>query len=471
MRASFISIKLIAIIILMALFWIGLFFISGLVSERQGYQQAFLKDIAQNNISPQIIISPYIRVPYQEQGACLNEKNEQYACTLDRFALIGADSAGWTAEFNVSDRAYKRTIYRAVSYQADLSAQGVFQKPEISGQQYQWDKAEIVLPVHDPRGLDNNPSIKILNKSYQFEMSPQGSAGSGFDFMAISVQQRPELLSAIQNGFKFNLQVNSAGLGKFTLIPTSRQVTYAARGNWADAKYDGQSLPYEKTSSRQRFTAQWKNIALGQQNLNKLASCSSNDCIRQLGNADASHEAAYSSEGRAEKTGLSTEFLEPVNAYTQTDRALKYGIAIILITFGCFFLFEVLKGLRIHPVQYSLVAVAQGIFFVLLLSISEYYAFAWAYAAAAAACVSLMTWYLCFVMNGIKAAALFGTILSALYAVMYLLLQSSGKTFLIGSVISFIALAAVMFLTRHVDWYQLSSRPERGPEPDAPPQP
>ena len=91
-------------------------------------------------------------------------------------------------------------------------------------------------------------------------------------------------------------------------------------------------------------------------------------------------------------------------------------------------------------------------------------------AAAAAACVSLMTWCLCFVMNGVKNAALFGIILSALYAVMYLLLQSSGKTFLIGSVISFIALAAVMFLTRHVDWYQLSSRPERGPKPDAPQQ-
>ena len=469
MRASFLSIKLIAIIILMALFWVGLIFISGLVSERQGYQQAFLSDIAQSSISPQAIISPYIRVPYQEQSTCLNEKNQQYACTLNRFALIGADSTGWTAAFKVSDQAYKRTIYRAVSYQADLSAQGVFQKPEISGQQYQWDKAEIVLPVHDPRGLDSNPSIKILNKSYQFEMSPQGSAGSGFDFMAISVQQRPELLSAIQNGFNFSLQLNSAGLGKFTLIPTSRQVTYAAQGNWADAKYDGQSLPYEKTSSPQRFTAQWKNIALGQQNLNKLASCSSSDCIRQLGNANADRESAYS-EGRADKAGLSTEFLEPVNAYTLTDRALKYGIVIILITFGCFFLFEVLKGLRIHPVQYSLVAMAQGIFFVLLLSISEYYAFAWAYAAAAAACVSLMTWYLCFVMNGVKNAALFGIILSALYAVMYLLLQSSGKTFLIGSVISFIALAAVMFLTRHVDWYQLSSRPERGPKPDAPQQ-
>ena len=64
MRSNFITFKIIAIAILVALFWIGLLFITSLVSERQDYQRAFLKEIAQNNISPQTVISPYIRVPY-----------------------------------------------------------------------------------------------------------------------------------------------------------------------------------------------------------------------------------------------------------------------------------------------------------------------------------------------------------------------------------------------------------------------
>ena len=106
----------------------------------------------------------------------------------------------------------------------------------------------------------------------------------------------------------------------------------------------------------------------------------------------------------SQSIGLSTEFLESVNVYTQTDRAIKYGIVIIIITFACFFLFEVLKSLRIHPIQYSLVAMAQVVFFVLLLSISEYYAFAWAYCVAGIACVGLMSWYLYYVMKGFKAA-------------------------------------------------------------------
>ena len=461
MRSHFLSLKIIAIVILVAIFWIGLFFITSLVSERQDYQQAFLKEISQNHISPQTIISPYIQVPYQEQKTCLDEQKKSYACTEENWMYIGADSTQWTSNFNVSDDTYKRTIYRAISYQANLTAKGIFQKPLLENKTYLWDRAEIIFPVHDPRGLDQQPTLKILNKNYAFEVSSQGSDGSGFDFMNISAKKYPELINAIQNGFHFDLTANLTGLNRFTLIPTSRSVSYQAKGNWADIKYDGQNLPYAKTSTQQQFNAQWKNIALGHQNLNKFMYCESNECTRQFAQGNyvqTANSTEYEIAGH-EKIGLSTEFLESVNVYTQTDRAIKYGIVIIIITFGCFFLFEVLKSLRIHPIQYSLVAMAQGIFFVLLLSISEYYAFAWAYIVAAIACIGLMTWYLYFVMKGVKAAALFGIILSSLYAIMYMLLQSSGKTFLIGSVISFIILAVVMFITRHIDWYSIGNKP------------
>lgn len=469
MRSNFITFKIIAIAILVALFWIGLLFITSLVSERQDYQRAFLKEIAQNNISPQTVISPYIRVPYNEQKNCLDEKKVAYLCTEEQWMYISADSTQWSSNFNVSDNTYKRTIYRAISYTANLMAKGVFQKPTLEKKDYQWERAEIIFPVHDPRGLDTQPSLNMLNKTYAFEMSVQGSNSSGFDFMYISAKKYPELINAIQNGFTFDLTANITGLGKFTLIPTSRSVTYQAKGNWADTKYSGQNLPFAKTSTPQQFTAQWKNIALGHQNISKLIDCDNNECIRQFSNGYFAQEPAYMGEP-SQSIGLSTEFLESVNVYTQTDRAIKYGIVIIIITFACFFLFEVLKSLRIHPIQYSLVAMAQVVFFVLLLSISEYYAFAWAYFVAGIACVGLMSWYLYYVMKGFKAAGLFSIILSSLYAVMYMLLQSSGKTFLIGSIISFVLLAVVMFITRHIDWYQINNKPEQKLKSYTPPQ-
>lgn len=470
MRSNFLTFKIIAIAILIALFWIGLVFITTLVSERQGYQQAFLREISQNNISPQTIISPYIRIPYNEIKTCLDDKKVAYSCTEEHWVYISADSTQWASDFQVSDDTYKRTIYRAISYNANLTAKGVFQKPILEDKDYQWNRAEIMFPVHDPRGLDTQPTLKILNKNYLFEMSPQGSDASGFDFMRVAIKNHPELINTIQNGFSFDLTANLTGLGKFTLVPTSRSVTYQAKGNWADTKYSGQNLPFAKTSSHQQFSADWKNIALGHQNINKLIECDSSDCIRQFNQGYYTQENTYEAEQNP-RIGLSTEFLESVNVYTQTDRAIKYGIVIIIITFGCFFLFEILKSLRIHPIQYSLVAMAQGIFFVLLLSISEYYAFAWAYLVASIACVGLMAWYLFYVMKGFKAAALFSVILSSLYAVMYMLLQSSGKTFLIGSVISFVLLAVVMFITRHIDWYQINPKPERILKSYTPPQP
>ncbi|NNP74385.1 hypothetical protein A7P53_02385 [Acinetobacter defluvii] len=465
MRSHFLTFKIIAIFILIGVFGIGLLFIQNLVSERQSYQQDFIRDISSTQIRPQTIIAPYVQVPYTEQKTCLDDQKKPFPCIEQYFMYLGADSTDWTANFNVSDSNYRRTIYRAIDYQANLSAKGAFYKPELDQKNYEWNKAQIIFPLHDPRGLEKQPSIKINNQNYTFQINEQAKDQSGFDFMTVSVQKHPEILQAIQNGFEFNLQLQTKGLSKFNLIPTSHHVTYNAKGNWADTKYDGQSLPYAKMSQTEQFSAQWKNIALGQQNLNKIANCENSDCMRQLSHAyltRSSNEAvtAYESGQNIEKIGLSTEFLESVNVYTQTDRAIKYGIVIIIITFGCFFLFEVMKGLRIHPIQYALVAMAQGIFFVLLLSISEYYAFAWAYIVAAIACVGLMTWYLFFVMRGIKAAAIFSLILSTLYAVMYLLLQSSGKTFLIGSVISFIVLAAVMFITRHIDWYQVGTKPK-----------
>lgn len=471
MRSSFLNLKIMAIVILVALFWVSLFFISHLVAERKGYQQAFLTEITQNNISPQSIISPYIRIPYLEQSSCLDEQKATYPCTLENWAYVSAESTNWQADFNVSDSTYKRTIYRAISYQTGLTAKGVFQKPILANKDYQWNQAEIIFPVQDPRGLDTQPSLKILNKNYAFEIDPQGNENSGFDFMSISAQKHPELISALQNGFSFDLNAKLTGLGKFTLIPTSHSVTYQAKGNWADTKYSGQNLPFKKNSGHEQFSAQWKNIALGHQNINKLLQCENDACIRQISQGYYSQpkSSEYAPENH-QKIGLSTEFLESVNVYTQTDRAIKYGIVIIIITFGCFFLFEVLKNLRIHPIQYSLVAMAQGIFFVLLLSISEYYPFALAYIVACIACIGLMTWYLFYVMKGIKSAMLFGIILSTLYAIMYLLLQSSGKTFLIGSIISFVMLAVVMFITRHIDWYQISSRPERELKAYRPPQ-
>ena len=147
-----------------------------------------------------------------------------------------------------------------------------------------------------------------------------------------------------------------------------------------------------------------------------------------------------------------------LDLYRFAERSSKYAVLFLLITFGGCFLFETLRGLRIHPVQYTLVGAAVCIFYLLLLSLGEYTGFTAAYLIAALACNSLITGYLSVVLGGLRRAAILGGLLLTAYAVLYLLLQTSRYTLLIGSLLLFAALAATMYGTRHFDWYTLKNR-------------
>ena len=153
-----------------------------------------------------------------------------------------------------------------------------------------------------------------------------------------------------------------------------------------------------------------------------------------------------------------TTLNERLDLYRLAARSSKYAILFLLITFGGCFLFETLRGLRIHPVQYTLVGAAVCIFYLLLLSLGEYTGFTAAYLIAALACNSLITGYLSVVLGGLRRAAILGGLLLTAYAVLYLLLQTSRYTLLIGSLLLFAALAATMYGTRHFDWYTLKNR-------------
>ena len=146
---------------------------------------------------------------------------------------------------------------------------------------------------------------------------------------------------------------------------------------------------------------------------------------------------------------------------------MKYGILFVLLTFGGFFLFEIAKRLLIHPVQYLLVGFCLTIFFLLLVSLSEHMAFGLAYLIASFACLGLLTYYLTFVLKSREYGLAFGALLAALYASIYGLLISEDNALLLGSLMLFAVLAAIMVATRRIDWYQRTA--EMQTPPPAPP--
>ena len=57
------------------------------------------------------------------------------------------------------------------------------------------------------------------------------------------------------------------------------------------------------------------------------------------------------------------------------ERSIKYGVLFLVLVFTAFFLFEVTARQKIYPFQYLMVGAALCLFYLLLLSISEFIGF------------------------------------------------------------------------------------------------
>ena len=103
--------------------------------------------------------------------------------------------------------------------------------------------------------------------------------------------------------------------------------------------------------------------------------------------------------------------MQPVDHYQLNERAAKYALLFIGLTFISFFMFELLKGLRVHPIQYALVGMGLAIFYLVLLALTEHLGFALAYLIAALASVALNGFYLSHVLGGPKQGMGFAALL------------------------------------------------------------
>lgn len=152
------------------------------------------------------------------------------------------------------------------------------------------------------------------------------------------------------------------------------------------------------------------------------------------------------------------ELLEQVDLYDQVSRSIKYAVLFILITFAVFFVFEILSGLRIHPVQYLLIGGSLALFYLLLLSLSEQIGFLPSYVLSTAMTALLISAYSARVLQSRKRAFPILAMLLVLYGYLYFVLQLEDYALLFGSLLLFVLLSATMYLTRKVNWFEPMSK-------------
>jgi inner membrane protein len=411
------------------------------ISERKTLQQSVQEDIARSAARPQTLSGPYLVIRYKlrEQKVEKDEKGRVKTSIVESLpfeTVIAPHTLRITGNADVESRS--RGIYKAQLYNLHSKISGSFTLPRAYGLSAKIENiipeaAYFVMRVSDSRGIRNAPLLTLNDTTHEF--SPGVAAAGGIapvagNGMHVSLPM-PDVNRPHTFNFSFPLELQ--GTSTLAVQPSGNTTEVALKSSWPHPSFGGSFLPRSRSVSDQGFSAQWL-----------VSSLAKNSTAQTDNNQPVDAEA------------LTVAFIDPVNIYLMSERAVKYGLMFVVLVFTAFFMFEVLRGLRVHPMQYLLVGLAMAMFFLLIISLSEHIPFLGAYMASGSACVVLIGFYLAGVLHSARPALAFSGGIALLYAVLFGVLQSEDNALLMGSLILFAALAAVMTLTRRMDWYRLN---------------
>jgi inner membrane protein len=438
------TLKLGAIALLILLLLIPLLMINGVIQDRQQLRDGVLEDIARSSSYSQQLSGPLMVVPYRKvvRSWKLNEKtNQRYQEVGEERGRLYFLPERFELDGKVQTELRSRGIYEARLFHADNRISGHFSVPAQLGikedfADYQFDQPFLAVGISDIRGIENALKLELNGQTIDFVPGSQvGWLGEGVHVTlpALDTKQTTEL------AFGFDLRLQ--GTGQLQILPVGKTSKVSLAANWPHPSFIGNYLPAQREVSDQGFTANWHTSFFSTNLQEALSSCVSGGGCE-----------AYT--GRS----FGVSFIDPVDQYLKSDRAIKYALLFIVLTFAGFFLFEVLKRLAVHPVQYALVGVALAFFYLLLLSLSEHIGFALAYLLSASGCVLLIGFYVCHVLRSVRHGLSFSAGLAALYGLLYGLLSAEDYALLMGSLLLFGLLGVFMVLTRKLDWYGVGQK-------------
>jgi inner membrane protein len=416
--------------------------------DRQSQSREATQSITAGWGAAQTISGPVLVIPYRATATETVVQNGQ-SVTRTNQVMRELTLAPEVAELStdIGPQLRKRSIYEAVIYDAKIAGKARFAFPPdlartgVDPSQMDLTRAELRFGLSDPRGLGANPNVSVDARPLRLQPGGGSSGGRGFFAWldASGLSGKP-----IAVDFAFDLRGNEA----LSLAPQAGDTRWAVRSSWPSPSFGGDFLPGDHHVRHSGFDATYRigNLALGRSLVSTgEAGASSDPPTPQAG-------ATETSSGGSSAQTAQISLIQPVDLYSQVNRAVKYGFLFIGFTFLALLMFDVIGGVRVSPVEYLLMGAALVLFFVLLLAFAEVIGFTPAYILASAAIAGLNTAYSAAVLGSWRRAAFIGALLVGLYGVLYILLSLEAYSLLIGSLLLFAALAGVMYATRRIDW-------------------
>ncbi|BBQ55333.1 cell envelope integrity protein CreD [Aeromonas jandaei] len=424
--------KIFLLLLLSLLLMVPVQSIMELNRERQIYRNQAIQSIMASSSGPQRLMGPVIVQPYT-RSVTVEQDGKRFVRQEQTYRYLLPEQLDVQATMEVTPR--KLGIYQAQVYQTRLSLSGRLptaaqlqeSTPLAGDDELVAGKPYLSLVLSDARGINSVPELQLGKLRTPF--APGARLGSTLAGIHAPLDSLPQ-----QDG-TFHLELNLQGMNELEVVPLGRESKLQLAGNWPHPNFIGDFLPASRSLNQEGFNASWQ------------TSWFATDMESRFNRAMNGGDGVLPT--------FSVSLVQPVDHYQLNERAAKYALLFIGLTFISFFMFELLKGLRVHPIQYALVGMGLAIFYLVLLALTEHLGFGWAYLVAALASVLLNGFYLSHVLGGPKQGIGFAALLGLVYAILYSLLQAEEIALLLGALLLFATLALIMLLTRKLDWYQV----------------
>lgn len=437
--------KIIIIVVLGLLLLIPMTFINSVVKDRIRYQNEAISSIIEPVGDSANIQGVVIAIPYLEKFIDSDTKEIGYT---RKYIFYMPNEYNVTGDVEVTS--LSRGIFKAPIFNSKLNITGRFDKynAEIYNLDENntiilYDEAMIILGIGNKKNLIKLPNILInQNEELKYYEKNININLNMFNNKFLYTISRDSIL----NGFDFNITMDIQGGNSLIITPLASENTFKISSKWKDPSFTGGFLPTKREVDNNGFNAEW-NIASFNTSFTKYWTSDENS--NRLNNID--NTQYYTSN--QESNNVLISFLLLNDNYQKTSRSVKYAILFIFIPFFVLFLCEVLSKKRIHPVQYILIGIANAIFYLLLLAISEHINFNISYFLSALMVTALTSIYIGYIIKSPKYTISMAIVESLIYIFLFGILQLTDYALLMGTLGLFAVIALAMYFTRNVDWY------------------